>query len=131
MPPAPGPAKPANEAAEISADARDVVDKIDALVQPADEPENVLLIRRGPLGSVDRPALRRGVLSHSAALDGLPRRDAAVPPAVVKLRRSLGRVRRHPDDRTRRRSYLAFRRSRYLAIAAAATATLLGRRRLV
>ncbi len=124
MPPAPGPAKPANEAAEISADARDVVDKIDALVQPADEPENAVLIDEaravrwtGPLFAVFSLILLPWTVYLA---ETLPSRqlssnyDAAWAGFDVILMIGLAGT-----------AYFALRRSRYLAIAAAATATLL------
>jgi hypothetical protein len=122
--PVPDTAKPASEATETLANAGDVLDKIDALVEPADEPENAVLVDEaravrwtGPVFTVFSLILLPWTVYLGATLPSRqlsPNYDTAWAGFDVILLIGLAST-----------GYLALRRSRYLAIAAAATAALL------
>jgi hypothetical protein len=116
--------QPASRPAETSADPDDALEKIDALIQPAREPENAVLVDEarvvrwtGPLFTVFSLILLPWTIYLGETLPSRqlsPHYDIAWAGFDVMLLIGLAGT-----------AYFALRRSRYLAISAAAMATLL------
>jgi hypothetical protein len=120
----PDPERPAKTAEDAQHGPEELIDKIDDLVRPADEPENTILVDEarivrwaGPLFALFSLIMLPWLIYLAASLPSRqqsPHYDIAWTGFDVILLAGLAST-----------AYFALRRSRYLAISAAATGTLL------